>query len=132
MRRPAGFSLIETLVAMFILAVAVLGLYSAQAYALAAHKKSRGDYQAGSVGTSLLEELESRHRLSHQDFLADASVARTGVPGHPQLEYAVDQEYLSPAQDLKKLTVTVFSRDESGSWKAHRFWLVVSDLEAGR
>ena len=63
-RRPRGFSLIEVLITLFVIAVAMLGTASLQAYSLKVNQGSQFRSQAVLLGTDLLERIEANNQAA--------------------------------------------------------------------
>lgn len=76
----AGFSLVELLVAMTILAVGLLGLAELQVTAMKANSKSEGVMASASLAQMIIEEVTSR---PPGDPLFDAAVNNAVWPGSP-------------------------------------------------
>lgn len=79
-RRPreSGFSLLETVVAMMILTVGLLGVASAIGFALMASNSGRGLTNAKLLVVSALEQMETLRDSGQLNF---AEISNTPVPG---------------------------------------------------
>jgi prepilin-type N-terminal cleavage/methylation domain-containing protein len=79
-RRPreSGFSLLETIVAMMILTVGLLGVASAIGYALMASNSGRGLTNAKLLVVSALEQMETLRNSGQLNF---AEISNTAVAG---------------------------------------------------
>lgn len=79
----AGFSLIEAIVAIFILTIGLIGTAAAITYALEFSAISRNVTKAKMIVTSSIEEIESMRnsrRLDFKQFANEGSVDNTGSP----------------------------------------------------
>lgn len=84
MRHPkaseAGFSLVELLIAVLIMAVGLLGLAELQITAMRTNTKSEGILSSTSLAQMVIEDVMSR---TGGDPLFDATVPDTAWPGSP-------------------------------------------------
>ncbi len=118
MRR--GYSLIEVLVATFLLALAVLGLVSAHLYAVRAEREGLGRYDSGAAAGMILAGIESDLRKNPDDFHKSYAVSARPVPDLSDVVYSVDESDVSPR--LRKFTVTVTSGAQE-----FKLWTLVYD-----
>lgn len=77
-QRERGFSLLEMVVAMFILTVGLLGVASAIGYALMASNSGRGLTNAKLLVVSALEQMETLRNSGQLNF---AEISNAPVPG---------------------------------------------------
>ncbi|MBS1766107.1 MAG: prepilin-type N-terminal cleavage/methylation domain-containing protein [Acidobacteria bacterium] len=87
-RREAGFSLVELLVAAFIMAVGLLGLAALENVALKSNTRSRGYNTAVLVASRVLDAAETQSRQSQQVASYGGSVTYTNdyFSGNPIVE----------------------------------------------
>lgn len=62
--RNTGFSMIEVLITMFVIAVAMLGTAALQAYSMKVNQGSQFRAQAVMLGTDLLERIEANNQAA--------------------------------------------------------------------
>jgi len=107
-----GFTLAELLLCLFILAVALLGLVTANVYAVRARRGSQRLVLATSLAVSYMTEIEETLRLSQDEFATSHRLERRPVPDYPGYFYAVDDPGLSPT--LKAVIVSLYYPDGNG------------------
>ena len=127
LRRDAGFSLIELMVALLLLAVALMGL-------AAAFAPSRMAIQAGDQATTatflarrVLEEMRNRAYDLDSDELVNGltfpattpygSIVLDGIP-YPRYRRTIIIVNDAPEVGTKTVTVSVFYRNSSGAEQA--------------
>jgi len=83
--REVGFSLLETVVAMFVLTVGLLGVASAIGYALMASNSGRGITNSKMLVVSVLEEMETLRNSGQLDFdeISNSQVSGSSFAGFP-------------------------------------------------
>ncbi len=84
--RQAGFSMVELLMAAFILAVGILGLSMLQVMSLRASRGSRSLSTAVEVGERLLDQVEMEGRLTWLNVTA-TQYTGSGITPVPNLQY---------------------------------------------
>ncbi len=95
-----GFTLVEVLVAFFILGVGVLVLFLLQGVSLRYVEESRYNSEAAFIMRSELEKV----RASDFDSLASESYSVVGPSGQ---SYSVSRSVDTLSSELKKVTITV-------------------------
>jgi prepilin-type N-terminal cleavage/methylation domain-containing protein len=102
---PSGFSLIELLVAMTLLAVGLLGTARLTTVAITGNLSSQRFSTASVLGQELMEDA----RRSGATGLPEARTEdyRT-LPGHPEFKRVVGIAENQPAPGLKTFSVTVY------------------------
>ncbi|MCE7872113.1 hypothetical protein DYH09_17270 [bacterium CPR1] len=105
----SGFTFAETLLCVFLLAVALLGLMTALTYSVRATREGFERYQAATLAADLLDGLQVRLQQGAADFETSVSQPQTPIAGHPGYAARVEEERLTPT--LKKVTVTVLHPD---------------------
>ncbi|MEW6283608.1 MAG: hypothetical protein AB1758_33665 [Candidatus Eremiobacterota bacterium] len=121
-----AFSLAEVLVAIFLLAVAVLGLVTTRLYAVRAERAGLERYDLGGVAGSVMASIEAALQQSPDRFTRSYAAARQPVPDMAGVVYSVEETSLSPR--LRKFTVTVFAPTQQGEVE-FRLWTLVSDVK---
>ena len=106
--RAAAFTLAELLLCVFVIALAVMGLFSVLIYANRARTVNHQRLQASAAAVDVMAQLEHQLRL---DF--DANVARARAQLQHELSYAVSQTSLNGS--LQRIQVEVFYRDLEGT-----------------
>jgi len=108
----AGFTLIEVLIAMAILAVGLLGLGMMQAYFAEGNANSRQIIHATDVGTNKIEELSSITDPGHADLNPAANPHSESVNDYP-LDYTVSWDVTDNGDNTLDIDLTV-SWDQGG------------------
>lgn len=106
--KARAFTLAELLLCLFVVAVAIMGLFSVLIYATRARTVSNQRLQASAAAVDVMSVLEHQLRLNF-----DAAVARPRGQLQAELGYQVDQTPLGT--DLQRVRVQVFYRDLEGS-----------------
>lgn len=83
-RRQSGFSMLEMLMAAFILAIGILGLSTLQVMSLRASRGSRSLSTAVQVAEAMLDQVEMEGRLSSLNVTGTPSSAPPPLPGSLQ------------------------------------------------
>ncbi|MEW6279800.1 MAG: prepilin-type N-terminal cleavage/methylation domain-containing protein [Candidatus Eremiobacterota bacterium] len=112
-----GYSLIEILVAVLLIAIALLALAGVQAVALRSQQGVGGRHTASVVAASVMGECEAALK---QDFTADVTRSRAPYAGQPGYEVSVSQRVESPL--LRRVDVSVYWRDEHDDAHEYRLW----------
>ena len=122
MKRQA-FTLAESLVAIFILAVGLLGLMVMLVFAQRAGRQAAGNYEVVAQARAIMAVTVGNLRLSEDSFQVSQACARVALPGHPELEYQIDESLLSPRS--KSLRLVIFYKNQQGLPCQSTFWTEV-------
>ncbi len=71
LRRQAGFSILEVLIAILILSMGMLGAVGMQTTAMQANKESRSQAAAATLGRELAEKMRGNHAVAIKTVAAD-------------------------------------------------------------
>lgn len=117
---PSGFSLIELLVAMTLLAVGLLGTARLTNVVIMGNVSSRHVSTASVLGQDAMENARGSWTVglptqTTEDYLT--------IPGHPQFKRVVSFEDNEPAPGLRSVTVTVHW---DGDEKSLRFQTILA------
>jgi len=110
-----GFSLLETLVFLVVITVAILGLLSAQVYALRCGNYNRHRHTASTLAESILSEATAQ---LNRKFDQDLSYPPQPVAYQPDFQSALLCTYQPDSggdQNLKRLVAAVYWRDPNQS-----------------
>lgn len=108
-----GFTLAESLVGIFILAVGLLGLMVMLIFAQRAERQAATDYQVSAHARSLMAGLVGNLRLSGASFQVSQSCGRVPLDGYKDIEYRVDEQRLAGTRS-KKLRLTIYYKNQQG------------------
>jgi len=122
MKRRA-FTLAESLVGMFILAVAVLGVLACLIFAQRAERQAANDYQVAAVARGVMAEILANLRLSQQSFQVSQSCPRSPIVSHPELEYQIDDSLVGPRS--KKVHLVIYYKNQQGTPCQSAYWTEV-------
>ncbi|MBI3926473.1 MAG: prepilin-type N-terminal cleavage/methylation domain-containing protein [Armatimonadetes bacterium] len=114
--RRSGFTLLEILVALAVVALGLLGLISVMIYSTRARIQGTERQTASVIALSLMSDAENALAA---DFGAPVGVARAPVAGSPGYEAEVQAADERPG--LKRVEVTVYWTDERGR-QEFRLW----------
>lgn len=101
----SGFSLIELLVAMTLLAVGLLGIARLTTVTITGNLASQRSSTASVLGQELMEDARRSRAV---DLPETRTEDYRTVPGHPEFRRVVDLDENQPAAGLSTLTVTVY------------------------
>lgn len=121
--KQRAFTLAESLTAIFILAVALLGLMVMLVVAQRAERQANANYQVASQARAILAATVASLRLSEASFQVTQACARVPLAGHPELEYQIDETLLTPRS--KSLRLTVYYKNPQGVACQSTFWTEV-------
>lgn len=116
-----GLTLAEVMVAVGLLALAILGLVSAQLFATRASNEVSERHLAGVIAASLMADAEVTLRKS---FSQSVSRARSPVPEHRGYQAEVNQNVVMSG-DLKEIEVIVYWVDKKGP-QEHHLWTKIA------
>lgn len=99
MRGAHGFSLLEVVVAMFILSIGAASVLALYAAAVSTHRRSLDRTQAALIAERLFAEVQSRYtpRKTGEDLLAELRDKKLGLPERLG-DYAWDLHLFHPAE----------------------------------
>lgn len=117
-----GFSLIEVMTAIFLIAVGLFALIALQLFSL---RNQRGSTQRHTASVLAADIMDTAVFTLEEDFTTDVSQARTAAP-IDGFEYSLTSEDASESDLLKVLKVVVFW-DSSGV--EHKFELETKVLQ---
>lgn len=120
-----AYSLAEVLVALFLLALAGLGLVSTHLYSLRAQRAGLEGYDSGAAAGSVLASIEADLRQSPEHFARSYAVSDRPLPDLAGAVYDVSEETLTPR--LRKFIVTVRAPSQQGP-QEFKLWTMVYDL----
>ena len=111
-KRPAGFTLVEVLIAMAILAIALVAVFQLQSQSVSMAAESRFATSAALLAQNKMAEMESGVSFSGQNQKGDFG------PDYPQYTWRVDVSDAKLPQ-FKKIEVTVLNKDmlRGGAYK---------------
>jgi prepilin-type N-terminal cleavage/methylation domain-containing protein len=123
LRRDAGLSLIELMVALLLLAVALLGLAAAFAPGRMAIQAGDQATTATFLARQILERMRNVAYDQDSDELVNgptfpATTPYGGIPGYPNHRRTIGIVDNAPAVGTKTATVSVFYRNSSGAEQA--------------
>jgi prepilin-type N-terminal cleavage/methylation domain-containing protein len=114
-----GFSLIETMAAIFVLAIALFAVLSVNAYTLRLNSSNQQHQTANSIASTQLAVVES---ILKSDFHVDSEAINTPLfqsTDFPEFTFIIqDQGYEDPGRNLRAVAVTVFW-DGTGGQKTY-------------
>lgn len=105
-RKQSGFTLIEVMIALVILAVGILALMTMQIVSIRANAFSSEMTYAAMVGQS---ELEKVRNMNYDDVIAVARTTHDVDPTTKGVAYSIERQVQDniPATDMKTVTLTV-------------------------
>ena len=102
----SGFTLIETVIALLVLTIGLLGMASLAISVMQGNKSSNQISTATALAQDKMEELRG---LGYKDLPgSDSTVTENSVSGFPKYKRVVVTDVDWPAQFMKKVTVTVY------------------------
>lgn len=106
---PRGFTIAETMVALVVLSIAVLGLVAVQAYSLRSSQGNKTRHEASEIASAVMASVESRLRKNPDD----TTIAQTErVPVREGFEYTVTTR--TAETRLLHVSVCVYYKDRTG------------------
>jgi prepilin-type N-terminal cleavage/methylation domain-containing protein len=119
MRRDAGVSLVELMVALMLLGVALMGLAAAFAPGRMAIQQGDQATTATFLARQVLEDMRNRAYDQDVDELVNGATfpASTGygaIPGYPNFKRTIAITDNSPEAGTKTVTVVVLYKDSAG------------------
>ncbi len=108
-RGRRGFTILEILFMIFIIAVPLAGLVATQYFIYSGSRKAEDRYKASVIAASLLEEAD----LELYECFTDSLVRdKRPVPAMERFQY--EMEELERTADLVEVRATVFWQDQQG------------------
>ena len=119
LRRDAGLSLVELMVALVLLAIALMGLAAAFAPGRMAIQAGDQATTATFLARQVLEDMRNRAYDQDSDELVNggtfpATTAYGGIPGYPNYRRTITIVNDAPEVGTKTVTVAVIYRNSSG------------------
>lgn len=107
--RKRGFTILEILFMLFIVAVPLAGMVATQYFVYSAGRKAEDRYKASVIAASLLEEADLE---SYECFTDPLERSRRAVPGIERFSY--EMEELERTSNLVEVQAKVFWQDQQG------------------
>ena len=111
--KNAGFTLLEVLVAMVILAVGLLGMASLSVGIIKGNELSK---EVSSATTCAREKMEDMERLGYANTSATSGTvteAYNSITQYPHYKREITTTVDTPATDMKTITITVYWDSDS-------------------
>lgn len=129
-RRTSGFTLAEVMICVALLSMAVLGLVSAQIFALQAGQGNKKRHTASVMAWRLLSDVEEQAR---RDFSVSAARPRQRAAERlgpnemfQDYEYEIREQNLAP--DFRRVEVVLHFTDDKGARSEYSAWTYLYDL----
>jgi len=116
----SGFSLIELMVAVAILAMAIFGIFQAYSVGFMGMADARDRTVATNYAREAMEDIKNI------DFDQIVTQERTAISGNTKYEREV---IVQPSINLKKVTSKVYWKDRKGTWKIVETGMVIHFIE---